>query len=65
ALRRVLEPAGLWEKKLPSSPDWHTKAALPEDDDLPEEIRKACREIATRKITWRLTTGEVEDGEEE
>lgn len=63
ALRRALEPAGLWEKALPSSPDWHTKAALPEDDDLPEEIREACREIGYRKVLWRLTPRQIEEGE--
>lgn len=69
ALRELLEPEGLWERVLVTRPDWRKKAALPEADDLPEEIRQAARELGYRKVLWRLTPGEVErdeaDGAEE
>ncbi len=58
-LRELLEPAGLWEKVLEVS--WRRKAELPEDDELPEEVREACRELAEKRVTWRLTTSEAEE----
>ena len=63
-LRELLEPLGLWERVLTTRVDWRRKAALAEDADLPEEVREACRELASRKVTWRLTPGEVEGGRE-
>ncbi|MDP2481167.1 MAG: PD-(D/E)XK nuclease family protein [Candidatus Palauibacterales bacterium] len=60
ALRELLEPLGLWERVLTTRVDWRRKAALAEDAELPEEVREACRELASRKVTWRLTPGEVE-----
>ncbi len=62
ALRELLEPLGLWERVLTTRVDWRRKAALAEDADLPEEVREACRELASRKVTWRLTPVEVEGG---
>jgi RecB family exonuclease len=59
ALRALLEPLGLWERVLTTRVDWRRKAALAEDDTLPEDVREACRELASRKVTWRLTAGEV------
>ncbi|HKK27503.1 MAG TPA: PD-(D/E)XK nuclease family protein [Gemmatimonadota bacterium] len=60
ALREVLEPAGLWEKVLKTGVDWRAKAALPEDEALPEAVRQAVRRLAERRVSWRLTAGEVE-----
>ncbi len=66
ALRELLEPEGLWERVLVTRPDWRRKAALPEADDLPEDIREAARELGYRKVFWRLTPGEVaEEGGQE
>ena len=66
ALREVLEPAGLWEKVLETRVDWRAKAALPEDEQLPEAVREAVRRLAERRVTWRLTIsasrGEEEEG---
>jgi len=66
ALRELLEPAGLWGKVLATGVDWRAKAALPEDDDLPEDLREAVRRLAERRVSWRLTAseaeGEPEDG---
>lgn len=59
ALRELLEPAGLWERMLKVS--WRRKAELPEDDELPEEVREACRELAEKRVTWRLTTNEADE----
>jgi len=68
ALRKVLEPRGLWERVVTERVDWRAKAALPEDDELPEEVREACREIGYRKTFWRLTpkpkaSEDTEEGE--
>jgi RecB family exonuclease len=60
ALRELLEPLGLWERVLETKADWRRKAALPDDPELPEDVREACRELASRKVTWRLSAGEVE-----
>jgi RecB family exonuclease len=63
ALREVLEPEGLWDRVLTTRVDWRAKAALPEDPELPEDVREAVREIGRRKVMWRLTPSRREDGE--
>ncbi len=63
-LRQLLEPLGLWERVLETKPDWRRKAALPDDPELPEEVREACREMAVRKVTWSLRAGEVDPTDE-
>jgi len=66
-LRRILEPAGLWDRVL--RPAWHEKKKLPEDEDLPEAVREQVRDIGYRKVLWTLTPSERdgthEEGEEE
>ena len=65
ALREVLEPRGLWDEFAKERIHWRTKAGLPENDDLPEEVREACREIGYRTTSWRLSSKAKasEDGE--
>lgn len=52
ALRDILEPAGLWDQVL--KVNCRRKADLPEDSNLPEEIRRACERIAEKRVSWRL-----------
>jgi len=63
ALRRILEPAGLWNRVL--RPAWYEKKTLPEDEDVPETVREQVREIGYRKVLWTLTPSESDetDGE--
>lgn len=62
ALRDVLEPEGLWDRVLTTRVDWRAKADLPEDPELPDDVREAVRELGHRKVFWRLSASEREEG---
>jgi hypothetical protein len=60
ALRAVLEPAGLWERVL--APEWHRKAKLLKDPEVPEDVRAKLEELGEEKVGWRVvSTGVKED----
>lgn len=64
ALREILEPEGLWDRVLVTRADWRQKAALPDDTTLPDDVRERVRELARKKVMWRLRVGEVESPED-
>jgi hypothetical protein len=62
-LREILEPEGLWDRVLVTKVDWRKKAALPDDPDLPDEVRARARELARKKVVWRLRANSAADGD--
>jgi hypothetical protein len=59
ALRAILEPAGLWEMIL--APEWHRKAKLLTDVEVPEEVRAKLEELAEDKVRWRVVVASLGD----